>query len=74
MDRERNDSDKVLDTDTIVGCSTCPFGTFRFNGGNGAMTCEKLRNRIVRYGHHHTERALTCPLPVRKINQETPNA
>lgn len=46
-----------------TGCSQCPHAVFRFNGGNGATTCDLLGSKIVAYGHKvPTENPAECPL------------
>lgn len=49
---------------SIKGCSTCPDSSLRFNNGNGATTCSKLNERIVKVGVKKPEtRPKDCPLP-----------
>jgi hypothetical protein len=48
---------------TNLSCSSCQYATLRFNGGNGATTCERLRGRIVATGTKlPTRRPELCPL------------
>lgn len=51
---------------TVVGCKTCKFAQFKFNGGLGATLCSKLQRRIVATGDMPATRPAACPLPPKK--------
>jgi len=51
-----------MNTDNTKGCADCEHATRRFNGGRGATTCAKLRDRIVAVGDTPTERPDACPV------------
>ena len=52
----------AMNTDNTKGCADCEHATRRFNGGRGATTCAKLRDRIVAVGDTPTERPDACPV------------
>ena len=42
-------------------CKNCKHSLLRFNGGNGATTCNLLFGRIVLYGHNQDRSPKECP-------------
>jgi hypothetical protein len=43
-------------------CKDCVHASLRFNGGNGATTCNLLNEYIVIHGHHQDKTPDICPL------------
>lgn len=55
----------------ITGCNNCPSANFRFNNGNGAVTCDELKSRIVSYGNKIPEMfPYDCPKNPHKTDEE----
>ncbi len=48
-------------------CHECEHHAQRFNGGQGAITCDALSNRIVQYGWKSVGRPAECPLDSQKF-------